>query len=98
MVSLAWHPDGASIVVGGADSTLRKITMATGSCTLRITLDQYESRSTVVWDVAVMRDGTIVSADSTGKIQVSVTLYKSWVLHRGWGREALAPQSRNFSP
>ena len=85
MLSLAWHSTGDQIVVGGADSIIRKYDVRSGRCVLRITLDDFKSRSTLVWDVKFLTDTTIVSADSLGKVQLwngsHGTLIQSFHLH-----------------
>ena len=85
VLSLAWHPDGSEIVVGGADSMVRKYNVQTGRCTLRITLDDFKAQSTIVWDVKFLSDSTVVSADSVGKVQLwngkHGTLITSFHLH-----------------
>ena len=85
VLSLAWHPSGEHIVVGGADSTIRKYAVQSGRCLLRITLDDFKSRSTLVWDVKYLSDSTIVSADSLGKVQLwsgkHGTLIQAFHLH-----------------
>ena len=70
VLCLAWHPSGKYIVVGGVDSTIRTVNVATGVCTQRITLDDYKQRSTLVWDVKFVDEFLIVSASSLGKVQV----------------------------
>ena len=71
--------------MGGADSTVRKIDVRTGRCVLRITLDEYKPRTTLVWDLKFLNDTTIISADSLGKIQLwnskHGTLRQSFQLH-----------------
>ncbi len=85
VLSVAWQPDGNYIAVGGADSTIRKLDVKTGRCVLRITLDEFKSRSTLVWDIKFLRDSTIVSCDSLGKVQfwnsVQGTLIHSHTAH-----------------
>lgn len=86
VLSLAWHPGGEYIVVGGADSILRKLDVQSGRCVLRITLDDFKARSTLVWDVKFLGDFTIVSADSVGKVQLwngkHGTLIQAFQLHQ----------------
>ena len=71
--------------MGGADSTVRKMDVRTGRCVLRITLDEYKPRTTLVWDLKFLSDTTIVSANSLGKIQLwngkHGTLRQSFQLH-----------------
>ncbi len=85
VLSVAWQPGGDCIAVGGADSTIRKLSIKTGRCVLRITLDEFKARSTLVWDLKFLRDSTIVSCDSTGKVQfwnsVQGTLIHSHTAH-----------------
>ena len=85
VLSLAWHPDSHYMAVGGADSTIRKLDIKTGRCILRITLDEYKSRSTLVWDLKFLSNSTIVSADSLGKVQfwnsLQGTLIHSHTIH-----------------
>ncbi|KJE89973.1 hypothetical protein CAOG_001364 [Capsaspora owczarzaki ATCC 30864] len=68
ILSVAWHPDDLSIVTGGSDSTIRRITVASGRTALRISVETQNER-TLVWAVRVMSDGTIVSGDSLGHTQ-----------------------------
>lgn len=85
VLSVAWQPNGKYIAVGGADSTIRKLDVKSGRCVLRITLDEFKSRSTLVWDLKFLRDSTIVSCDSIGKVQfwssVQGTLIHSHTAH-----------------
>jgi len=71
--------------VGGADSTIRKMDVHSGRCLFRITLDEYKSRSTLVWDLKYLSNEIIVSADSLGKVQLWTgkhgTLRQSFQLH-----------------
>ena len=73
------------MAVGSADSVIRKYDIRSGRCLLRITLDDFKSRSTLVWDVKFLSDFTIVSADSLGKVQLwsgkHGTLIQSFHLH-----------------
>ena len=85
VLSVAWHPGGDFVAVGGADSIIRKLDVRTGHCVLRITMDEYKSRNTLVWDIKFLSDLTIVSADSLGKVQFwnssQGTLVQSCPLH-----------------
>ena len=85
VLSLAWHSSSSHLVTGGADSIVRKMNVQTGRCELRITLDEFKSRSTLVWDLKFLNDGTIASADSLGKVQLwnskHGTLIQSFQLH-----------------
>ncbi|KAI9088022.1 hypothetical protein DFS34DRAFT_641075 [Phlyctochytrium arcticum] len=68
IMSIAWHPNGQHIVIGGADSTIRKVDARTGQVVQRITTDTVPGEDTVVWDLKVLPDSTIVSGDSLGKV------------------------------
>ena len=57
-------------MAGGNDSTIRVFEPATGRCAQRITLDDYQGRSTLVWSVKLLCDHSLVSADSQGKVQI----------------------------
>lgn len=86
ILSLAWHPSGEFIITGGADGTIRKYDVTCGRSILRITLERYGSQSTLVWSVKCLSDGTIVSADSCGKVNfwngVHGTLSRSFHSHK----------------
>ena len=64
---------------------VRKYDVQSGRCVLRITLDDFKARSTLIWDIAFLSDSTIVSADSLGKVQFwngkHGTLIQSFKLH-----------------
>ena len=59
--------------------------MQSSRCVLRITLDDFKSRSTLVWDIKFLTNSTIVSADSLGKVQLwngkHGTLIQAFHLH-----------------
>jgi U3 small nucleolar RNA-associated protein 4 len=66
VLAVAWHADDEVIVAGGADSTIRVLTAATGRTRMRITLGSTSDTPTLVWSVCVLKDMTIVSGDSRG--------------------------------
>ena len=71
VMSIAWCKLGKYIITGGIDSTIRKFKVKSRSCELRITLDEHQhSKDTVVWDLKYLSDNYIVSALSTGKLQI----------------------------
>ena len=71
VMSIAWSKLGKYIITGGVDSTIRKYKLKSRSCELRITLDEHQhSKDTVVWDLKCLSDNSIVSALSTGKLQI----------------------------
>ena len=85
ILSLSWHPSGDHIVTGGADSQIQKWSVSEGRTVLRISLDQFKEKSTIVWAIACLSDDTIISGDSLGKIQFwngkFGTLKQSFQLH-----------------
>ena len=85
ILSLAWHPAGLVIAVGGSDSTIHLLDADSGHCSLRITLDEFQSRATLVWDLKFRSDFSIVTANSLGSVQVwngeQGTLRQSFKLH-----------------
>ncbi|XP_046842982.1 U3 small nucleolar RNA-associated protein 4 homolog [Xenia sp. Carnegie-2017] len=85
ILSLDWHKDGQVLVTGGSDATIRVYEVSTGHACLRITLDNFSQRKTLVWSVSIMSDFTIVSGDSLGKTQFwngkLGTLIKGFNLH-----------------
>ncbi|TPX65865.1 hypothetical protein SpCBS45565_g04902 [Spizellomyces sp. 'palustris'] len=68
ILSIAWHPVGQYVVVGGADSSIRKVDVRTGQIVQRLTTDTVPGEETIVWDLKVLQDSTIVSGDSMGKV------------------------------
>ncbi|KZT21715.1 WD40 repeat-like protein [Neolentinus lepideus HHB14362 ss-1] len=58
------------IVTGGSDSSLRKWDVATGRVVDRMGTDKIRGERTLVWSVAVLGDGTIVSGDSLGMVKM----------------------------
>lgn len=71
VMSIAWSKLGKYIITGGVDSTIRKYKVKNRLCELRITLDKHQhSKDTVVWDLKCLSDNSIVSALSTGKLQI----------------------------
>ncbi|KAJ3162242.1 U3 small nucleolar RNA-associated protein 4 [Geranomyces variabilis] len=69
IMSAVWHPSGEYIVTGGADSCIRKMNTRTGRTTERLTTGTLKGEETIVWDVKMLHDHTIVSADSTGNVR-----------------------------
>ncbi|EPQ60935.1 WD40 repeat-like protein [Gloeophyllum trabeum ATCC 11539] len=58
------------IVTGGSDSSLRKWDVATGRVVDRMGTDKLRGERTLVWSVAVLGDGTIISGDSMGMVKM----------------------------
>ncbi|XP_030060506.1 U3 small nucleolar RNA-associated protein 4 homolog [Microcaecilia unicolor] len=72
ILSLAWHPAASHIVTGSIDM-IRVLDVKTGHAVRRIAVDRskmgMQNRECVVWGVAFLSSGTLVSADSAGKVQ-----------------------------
>ncbi|XP_053126642.1 U3 small nucleolar RNA-associated protein 4 homolog [Hemicordylus capensis] len=72
ILSLSWHPSGTQIAAGSIDH-IRVFDIKSGHALQCILVDRRfqksRSRECVVWSVAFLSDGTIVSADSAGKVQ-----------------------------
>ncbi|KAJ3370887.1 U3 small nucleolar RNA-associated protein 4 [Kappamyces sp. JEL0680] len=73
VLCMAWHPRKPILVVGGTDGKARVIHVDTGRTVHTLALDAAYQRSvgqeaTIVWDVLVLDDGTIVTADSLGHV------------------------------
>jgi U3 small nucleolar RNA-associated protein 4 len=67
VLSLAWHPYKPIVVVGSTDGTVRAVHVDTGRTIHIMTLDK-KAEETIVWDVMVLKNGTIVCADSLGNV------------------------------
>lgn len=72
--SVAFHADGAELVAGYADGTLRRWHCRTGAAAYRLTIEAQDAHLLgsvpVVWAVLVLADWTVVSGDSLGKTRV----------------------------
>lgn len=70
ILSLAFS--GQDLVVGGCSDSSVKVwdcTQARGSIVARMPVDRVRNEPTLVWAVLVLRNGTIVSGDSTGAVK-----------------------------
>ncbi|XP_019391618.1 PREDICTED: U3 small nucleolar RNA-associated protein 4 homolog [Crocodylus porosus] len=72
ILSLSWHVSGTRIVAGSINH-LRVYNVDSGRIVQRIRVERRllssHRRECVVWGVAFLSDGTVVSADSAGKVQ-----------------------------
>ncbi|KAJ2411808.1 U3 small nucleolar RNA-associated protein [Coemansia sp. RSA 2530] len=68
ILSVAWSQDDKTIVTGSADSCVRIWDAATHTMATRMTLPKEGRDSTLVWSVIVLKNGTIVSGDSRGRV------------------------------
>ncbi|KZS96154.1 WD40 repeat-like protein [Sistotremastrum niveocremeum HHB9708] len=57
------------LVTGCSDSSIRKWDFATGRVVERMWSDKVRGQRTLVWAVAVLSDGTVVSGDSMGAVK-----------------------------
>ncbi|TPX62599.1 hypothetical protein PhCBS80983_g00402 [Powellomyces hirtus] len=68
ILSAAWHSSGHFLAVGGADSCIRKMDTRTGRTIQRLTTDTVQGEETIVWDLKILHDHTIISGDSMGNV------------------------------
>ncbi|ORY87051.1 WD40-repeat-containing domain protein [Protomyces lactucae-debilis] len=71
ILSLAFS--GANLIVGGcSDSTLKvwDCSQARGAIVARMSADKVRGEPTLVWSVLVLKNGNIVSGDSTGAVKI----------------------------
>lgn len=68
ILAVAWSQGDKSIVTGSADGCVRIWDTQTRSLKTRMTLPKQGRDHTLVWAVKVLRDNTIVSGDSRGKV------------------------------
>ncbi|GAA5832351.1 hypothetical protein JCM11251_006420 [Rhodosporidiobolus azoricus] len=69
-------PSESYLIAGCSNSTIRRFDVPTSGSVqgiwrggLRLTLDRLKGEHTVVWTVAVLADGTVVSGDSMGNVK-----------------------------
>uniref|UniRef100_A0A4X2LRD9 UTP4 small subunit processome component n=1 Tax=Vombatus ursinus TaxID=29139 RepID=A0A4X2LRD9_VOMUR len=72
ILSLSWHPSGTHIAAGSIDY-IAVLDVNSGSTTQKMLMDKRhpgsQRRRCVVWGVAFLSDGTVVSTDSAGMVQ-----------------------------
>ena len=85
IMALAWHPSGKFVVSGSIKGEIRILDTQSGVAAQRMTLDTYRGEDTIVWDLLVLPDSTIVSGDSLGNVSLfdwhSATLAKRFKAH-----------------
>ncbi|KAL2762227.1 U3 small nucleolar RNA-associated protein 4-like protein isoform 2, partial [Daubentonia madagascariensis] len=87
ILSLSWHPSGTHIAAGSIDY-ISVFDVKSGSAIHKMIVDrQYmgvSKRKCIVWGVAFLSDGTVISVDSAGKVQfwdsATGTLVKSHLI------------------
>ncbi|KAM4605834.1 U3 small nucleolar RNA-associated protein 4 homolog [Discoglossus pictus] len=79
VLCLSWHPSGSHIVTGSVN-IIRVYSVSSGHMLQVIRIDKRamagKKRECIVWSVAVLSSGEIISVDSTGKLQF-------WDLEKG---------------
>ncbi len=73
VLSMGWKTDGTSLFAGCSDSTLRCLDAATGQCLFVCGLEGGVDFDTAIWALKVLKNGTVVTGDSSGKITVCST-------------------------
>ncbi|XP_006730136.1 U3 small nucleolar RNA-associated protein 4 homolog [Leptonychotes weddellii] len=72
ILSLSWHPSGTHVAAGSIDY-ISVFDVKSGSAVHKMLVDrQYMSvskRKCIIWGVAFLSDGTVISVDSAGKVQ-----------------------------
>ena len=85
VLSLAWSKCGNTMVTGSTDGTIRVYNVKTGHVVSRISTDNLQGKSTLIWSIHLTSDMTIVSGDSLGQTQFwdaeMGTLLKSFKSH-----------------
>ncbi|KAM8860847.1 U3 small nucleolar RNA-associated protein 4 homolog [Synchiropus picturatus] len=89
IVSLSWHPSGRLLAAGMVD-VIRVFDVETGHSTQRLLVERgagaARGREVVVWSLLFLADGTVVSGDSAGKVQMwdgaTGTLVRSHLLSK----------------
>lgn len=69
VLCVSWHQNDNMLVTGASDSTVRVFNVTSGHCSLRITVDEFHSRSTLIWAISITRNFVIVTGDSLGNTQ-----------------------------
>ncbi|XP_078365837.1 U3 small nucleolar RNA-associated protein 4 homolog isoform X1 [Oculina patagonica] len=69
VLCLSWHQNNNILVTGASDSTVRVYSITSGQCNLRITMDEFHSRSTLIWAIHITSNFVIITGDSLGNTQ-----------------------------
>ncbi len=73
VLSVGWRENGAALFAGCSDSTLRCLDAVTGQSLFVCGLEGGVDFDSAIWALKVMKNGTVVTGDSTGKITVRST-------------------------
>ncbi|KAF5919556.1 hypothetical protein HPG69_000155 [Diceros bicornis minor] len=72
ILSLSWHPSGTHIAAGSIDY-ISVFDVKSGSSIHKMLVDRQfmgvSKRKCIIWGVAFLSDGTVISVDSAGKVQ-----------------------------
>ncbi|XP_045238526.2 U3 small nucleolar RNA-associated protein 4 homolog isoform X2 [Macaca fascicularis] len=87
ILSLSWHPSGTHVAAGSIDY-ISVFDVKSGSAIHKMIVDRQHmgvsKRKCIVWGVAFLSDGTVISVDSAGKVQfwdsATGTLVKSHLI------------------
>ncbi|KAG5180826.1 quinon protein alcohol dehydrogenase-like superfamily [Tribonema minus] len=83
VLSVAWACDAQVVFAGSADSHIRAFAARSGQVLYHMAVEAYGTEPTMVWALCALSDGTLVSGDSLGHIQV-------WDIQTGTLRQSLA--------
>ncbi|GLI64516.1 hypothetical protein VaNZ11_007785 [Volvox africanus] len=70
LLTVAWHAGGTMLAVAGSAGNIHLLDAVTGREHRRITAASATSRTVTVWRVLSLPDGTVVSGDSDGAVQM----------------------------
>ncbi|GAX82503.1 hypothetical protein CEUSTIGMA_g9930.t1 [Chlamydomonas eustigma] len=87
LLSCAWHPSGEMLVVGGVDGCIHVLELAAGREVIRITASSRSIATPCIWQLLVLPDGTIVSGDGEGAVQMWDASFGT-LLHRSQRHKA----------
>ncbi|CAM0136702.1 U3 small nucleolar RNA-associated protein [Umbelopsis sp. WA50703] len=91
ILSIAWGVNDMTIVSGSSDSTIKVWDVKNGKSIQRMTVDRVKKEDTLVWSVAALSNGIVVSGDSLGNVMFwqaeSGTLQQSF---KGHGADVLS--------
>lgn len=104
ILSLSWHPAGTHVAAGSIDY-ISVFDSKSGSAIGKMLVDrQYmgvSKRKCIIWGVAFLSDGTVISVDSAGKVQIwdsaTGTLVKNHLVSNADVQSiAVSPQEDSF--
>ncbi|GLC46942.1 hypothetical protein PLESTB_001544800 [Pleodorina starrii] len=81
LLCAAWHAGGTALAVAGSSGNIHVLDAVTGRERLRITAAASTARPVTVWRLLFLPDGTLVSGDSDGAVQMWDSRFGT-LLHR----------------